>query len=91
MQMDSRSATETAQLNLALMEERLNDLNAALDRVRSQESIPRGPETVEDDRTAAIEPPSHTAEPGAPEGVLRQLGALGGVHARLTAHHCREL
>lgn len=67
MQMDSRSATETARLNLALMEERLSELNAALDRVRSHESMPPGPEAVEDDRTAAIEPPSHTAGPGAPE------------------------
>ena len=68
----SRSATETARNNLVVLEEKLNELNAALDLLRSEETAPtRGPqvkpETVEDERTAAIQAPSATGQPPAPE------------------------
>jgi hypothetical protein len=72
LHMGSRSATETARNNLAVMEEKLDELNAALDLLRFEDTAPTQgpqvePEPVEDERTAAIEAPSATGQPSAPE------------------------
>lgn len=67
LHMDWRSATETARHNLIVMEEKIEELNAALELARPEGAPPAEPVTVESQPGAASHAPSAMVQPVAPE------------------------
>jgi hypothetical protein len=70
--MDWRTATETARHNLIVMEEKIEELNAALDRARPEAAPPTDgsevkPEAIENEADAPSQAPSAMLQPPAPD------------------------
>jgi hypothetical protein len=67
LNVDWRSATETARHTLAVMGEKIAELNAALDLARAEGATTAKPEAAEDERDPASRTPAAMVRPAAPE------------------------